>query len=289
MPQALLEDFDVLRRLDDHDARLIGEGGEAKVYVQRPGTIVRIGRPGASLSHAEARAVLLREIADNASHLPFRTPVVDRVVALGGRVVTLERQLDGEPVSHLLKSAHGRARSHLLANYLESAARIGDIEIERDYFGPLIGDITLRATGWQDYLARRLAHSSDRCPPDLKGAISALASARFAEPSRPALVHLDFFPSNVLAMDSTVTAALDFGASTIMGDARMELWSAVAYLDPEISPDASDADREQAVAFLHARHLADEYVKARRWLAAYWSFAQNDDGLMAWCRRVLLT
>ena len=288
MQQALLDDLGVLRRIDDHAARLIGAGGEAQVYVQRPGQVVRIGRPGTTLEAAQSRAMLLEEIAANAGHLPFRTPVVDRVVEIGGRVVTLERELVGEPVSRLLKTVHGAARSRLLANYLESAARIGEIGIERDYFGPLTGDVTLRATTWHGYLSRRLAVSLDQCPPELDAAIATLVNERFAEPERPALVHLDFFPSNVLAIDDTVSAVLDFGASTIIGDARMELWSAAAYLDPEISPDANAADRAQAMAFLQARHLDADYAKARRWLAAYWSFAQDDVAVMRWCRRVLL-
>jgi aminoglycoside phosphotransferase (APT) family kinase protein len=230
----------------------------------------------------------LREIAGSAATLTFRTPVVLSVDLVGDRVVVIEQLLPGEPVSQLFERLSGQARARLLADYLDTASKIEQVRVTRPYYGPLLGDRSSRYTCWSDFARARAAQNVRRCPPDLRAAVAAEAGGTWDEPARPAVVHLDYFPPNVLAEEDAVTAVLDFGASTIIGDARMEAWSAVAYLDAEISPQAKDGDRAQAMTWLADQGLADGYPKARRWLAASWSFATDDPALMAWCRRVLL-
>ena len=74
----------------------------------------------------------------------------------------------------------------------------------------------------------------------------------------------------------------------MMGDRRMDVIGAVAYLDPLISPTASDADRSVAEEWLTEHGLADVYEPMRRWIAAFWSAAVDDARLQEWCRSVLL-
>jgi aminoglycoside phosphotransferase (APT) family kinase protein len=281
-------DQDILARLGRPLAPLLGAGGEAQVYALGADRIVRLMHVGASLADAEARAALLREIATHARHLPFRTPAVESVTEMDGRILAIEARLPGEPVSHVLAGHEGAAREKLLADYLDTASAISTISVERPFFGPLIGGQDLRAATWNGFLQARLRESLAACPEDLRAALASAAATPLPEPARPALVHLDYFPANVLAQDSRVTAVLDFGPSAVIGDARMEAWSAVAYLDAELSPAATDADRAQAMAWLAQHDLLTDYGPAKRWLAAYWSFARDDAALMAWCRRILL-
>ena len=281
-------DSDILAELGVPGAISLGAGGEARVYALPGHRVARIMRPGAQLADAQARAGLLREIAGSAATLTFRTPVVESVSMMGDRVVVIEARLPGEPVSTLLEQVSSATRSRLVADYLDTATTIHRIRLTRPYFGPLIGDRALRVGHWSDFTRARLMQNARRCPSDLRAAVLREAAAAWAEPVRPGLVHLDYFPPNVLAEGDAITAVLDFGASSVIGDPRMEAWSAVAYLDAEISPQANDEDRQQAMAWLNARGLGEGYAQARRWLAASWSHASNDAALMAWCRRVLL-
>lgn len=284
----IASDQDILARLGHARAPLLGAGGEAQVYALDEDRIVRLMHPGASLADAEARAALLREIAANGQHLPFRTPKVESVTEMDGRILAIEARLPGAPVSHVLARPEGAAREKLLADYLDSAGLISTIAVARPFFGPLIGGHGLRAASWNGFLQARLRESLAACPQDLRAALAIAAETPLPEPARPALVHLDYFPANVLAQNNRVMAVLDFGPSAVIGDARMEAWSAVAYLDAELSPAATEADRAQAMAWLAERDLLAGYETARRWLASYWSFAIDDAALMAWCRRVLL-
>ncbi|ODT69511.1 MAG: hypothetical protein ABS75_16505 [Pelagibacterium sp. SCN 63-23] len=284
----ILNDAQVLERLGVPGAQMLGAGNEASVYVLGPDRVIRIMKPGASLEQARVRAGLLGEIAVAAASLPFRTPQVELVAELEGRIFAVEKRLGGSTVAECLGTLHGEARARLVESYLETASSIGAIPIDRAKFGPLFGDVGLLAATWNGFLKARLALSATTCPQELREAVRAVAEIELTEPERGALVHLDYFPGNVLAEKGTISAVLDFGASSIIGDARMEAWSAVAYLDAEISPMARDSDRLQAMDWLGRNGLLAEYGRAKNWLAAYWSFAIDDAALMAWCRRVLL-
>lgn len=279
----------VLAELGEIGATLIGAGGEAQVYAMPGNRVARIMRPGARLADAQERAAFLGEIAASAGFLAFRTPVVESVSLIGGRVAVIEERLPGEPVSELLGRLEGKARRRLVADYLDTATRIRQVQLTRPYFGPLIGSRALRATRWSDFTRARLMQSARNCPVDLRPAVILAAQTRWAEPQRPALVHLDYFPPNVLGEGDGITAVLDFGVSSVFGDPRLEAWSAVAYLDAELSPQANDEDRQQAGEWLVESGLDQDYAMARRWLAASWSHASDDESLMTWCRRILLT
>ncbi len=283
----MIDDADVLAGLGATGADLLGSGGEARVYVLGGNRVARIMRPGARLADAMARSHLLAEIAAARGNLPFATSEVESVEQVAGRIVSIEPRLSGEPLSHLLSSVTGSMRRELLQSYFDTAGRLREIQVSREYYGPLIGNPALRGTSWSTFAAARLEQSARTCPVDLRDAVAAQAAVALPEPSRAALVHLDYFPANVLALDGEISAVLDFGPSAVIGDARMDAWSAVAYLDPEITPQATAEDHEQGIAWLAQNGLADGYPAARRWLAAYWSFACDDASLMDWCRRIL--
>ena len=280
-------DKDVLAYLGYPRATLLGAGGEAQVYALNDAHIVRILHAGALPSDAEHRASVLAEIKTGARHLRFQIPSVDSVQAWNGRVFSIEPRLSGQPVSQLLKTMSGIDRSNLLIDYLNVARQIRSISLNRSGYGPLRHELSLSTTSWKEFLRARLEWSLVRCPTDLRSAVAATLGVGLPEPAHPALLHIDYFPANVLAEGSTVKAVLDFGPSTIMGDARMEAWSAVAYLDSEMSPDATEADRDVAMAWLADQDLMENYPDAKRWLAGYWSFAADDPALMRWCRRIL--
>lgn len=278
-------DYAILAALDAAGAPLLGTGSEARVYGHGD-QVIRIHATGTRLADAQARARLLEQIAAGATHLRFLTPHVLDVSLHDRRVVTRERRLPGRPVSQMLPALSGTDRQTLLLSYLDAIPQIAGIDLPARSYGALLGQETFDS--WQALSRARLNANLSACPADLRQAVADTAECQLPEPQRPSLVHLDYFPANVLCAGTEITAVLDFGSSTLIGDARMDAWSAVAYLDPEISPAFGADDRLLALEWLEGQGLAAHYPAARRWLAAYWSFAVDDADLMRWCRRILL-
>jgi aminoglycoside phosphotransferase (APT) family kinase protein len=116
---------------------------------------------------------------------------------------------------------------------------------------------------------------------NVAAAISALDAA-------PAFIHLDYFAGNVMFDQNQLSAVIDFGYSSIIGDRRMNALVAAAYLvTPRITPTVSADDQAIAFAWLRERDLFTYYERGLPWLAAYWTFASDDIELYAWCSSIL--
>ena len=102
-------------------------------------------------------------------------------------------------------------------------------------------------------------------------------------------MHLDAFTGNMLTDGTRITAVLDIGPTSVAGDRRLDPLSAAVYLaSPDITPVATPADVDVAMSWLHAAGLDQWFEPARRWLAAFWSFAVDDPRVLRFCRAVLL-
>jgi Ser/Thr protein kinase RdoA (MazF antagonist) len=269
-----------------HDA-LLGRGGEALVYALDAERVARIYHKGAGRATVDARAALLQELSGSAHGVPFAIPAVLETLVVEGRIVTVERRLPGRPLIDLLGEAVGSTRSALIRSYLDAAAHIGDLIADRPWYGDLMGGGAIRTATFGDYLAQRAARSLAVGEEFAQIDPRALAAA-LPEPSAGALVHLDAFPGNMLADGEGITAVVDFGVVAIVGDRRLDPLTAVAYLTPAITPTATDEDRRVAHAWLEEKELADLFLPAQRWIAAFWSFASNDEPLYEWCQSILL-
>nr|WP_274532683.1 phosphotransferase [Devosia sp. Root413D1] len=217
--------------------------------------------------------------------MAFATPEVERLVEVGGRVAVIERRLPGTPFSQALSEAQGAERQQLLLSYLEAASQIGDIAIKRDFFGDLGSERAIRRPSYRDYLQARLEMTRS-----LPGPLSHLPITDLdgiPDCSSGTFVHFDFFPGNVLVEAGRVTAVIDFGATSMIADRRLDCWSAVAYLDAELAPEANLEDRALALHWLEQRGFGAEFAAAKRWIASYWCFAFDDPKVSAWCSRVL--
>ncbi|KQU98087.1 aminoglycoside phosphotransferase family protein [Devosia sp. Root105] len=279
------EDLGTLSALGAPDPPLLGEGGEARVYALGHRQVLRLMRPGASLTQQRVRAELLAEIAAGRGAIAFATPEVERLVEIDGRVAVIERRLPGIPFSQALSEAQGAERQQLLLSYLEAASQIGDIAIKRDFFGDLGSERAIRRPSYRDYLQARLEMTRS-----LPGPLSHLPITDLdgiPDCSSGAFVHFDLFPGNVLVEAGRVSAVIDFGATSMIADRRLDCWSAVAYLDAELSPEANLEDRALALHWLEQRGFGAEFAAAKRWIASYWCFAFDDPKVSAWCTRVL--
>jgi hypothetical protein len=65
----------------------------------------------------------------------------------------------------------------------------------------------------------------------------------------------------------------------IVDDRRLNPLAAVAYVNAVFTPEATDADRAVGQGWRAERSLGELCAPARRSVAAYWSFAQDDQRL----------
>lgn len=266
----------------------LGQGGESTVFALDQDRILRVNHNGNNQAHVNCRSALLSELAHTAGQVSFAIPHILEAIDIEGHVVTIERRLPGRPMMQLLAELKGEARAVLVRSYLKTAVQIADLAIHRPWYGDLCHELAVQAPTFRAYLEQRARHSLQAAGYEFSAVDAAQLAAALPEPDGPALVHLDAFPGNMLAEGETITAVLDFGVTSIIGDGRFNPLVAAIYLDPPITPPANDRDRAVAQEWLADNDLAILFEPARNWIAAYWSFAQDDIMLYRWCRSILL-
>lgn len=278
----------LLVKLGIDGSALLGYGGESWVFALDADRIARVNRCGTSRIQVANRSALLSELARSAQKVSFSIPLPLETELIEGYIVTIEPRLPGRPLIQLLAETTAATRASLIRAYLNAAAQIGELTIDRPWYGDLMDSNAIRTTSFRAYLEQRARRSLTTAVRDFQAVNPALLAAALPEPEKPAFVHLDVFPGNVLADGETITAVLDFGASSLIGDRRLDPLAAAVYLTPAITPTATDLDRALAQEWLAANGLANLYAALQQWIAAYWSFAVNDISLHQWCLSILL-
>ena len=283
--RAVLEAFGVAER------DLLGGGGEARVYALDPGRVLRVLHEQGP-DDIRPRSELVGELRASGP-VPFDLPEIQEVGAVGDRTWVIERRLPGTSVADLLARLDGSARRALVVAHLQAAARLGDLALRpRPWLGDLIAPDPVRAPTWRAYAERKVAASLSRAPGFEYLDPEALAAALpHLDPDgdRPSFVHLDAFAGNMLADGDRITAVLDIGYTSVLGDRRLDPVTAAVYLcSDEITPAATGDDRAVAHRWLSGQGLDRWYEPVRRWIAGYWAHAVDDANLHRWCRRVLL-
>lgn len=283
----------VLADLGLQPGDLLGAGGEAEVYALGPDRVVRVHRQPAA-AHVRAIAELCASL--DRSAVPYALPELLEVHERDGVSWSIERRLPGRPLDSLLPALRGTARATALTAYLEGAAAFGALGLPAGWpggCGELLTTEQLRADRWGDLLAARLRLQLDQARPVLAGVVPALGDvarriageARTEESGAPCLVHGDWFPGNVLVGDDLrVTAALDLGWLTVVGDPSHDLRSAAVFL--EVRPWGQPGDDAIVLAVVRrllgpdAGHLVD---RTRRFEQARFAFVDEDPHLHRWC------
>lgn len=267
---------------------LLGAGGEAAVYALDGGRVLRVLHEGGTLDDVTRRRDLLDELGR--SHPAFALPCVLEVGERAGRVYALEVRLPGRSVSEMLGEVEGSARARLVEAYLDAAASLGDLQVApRAGFGDLLRSDAISTPTWREYLAARARASLQGSPPEFARVDPDELAAALPDASCGAFVHLDAFAGNMLTDGTRITAVIDIGPTSLLGDRRLDPLSAAVYLaSPEITPTARPEDMTVASGWLAAAGLSDWFEPARRWLAAYWAWATDDHDLARWCRAVLV-
>ncbi len=266
----------------------LGHGSEAWVYALGDDRVVRIVRGGGRVDDVVRRHQLVSHL--RRARPSFALPDVLEVGEAGGRVFAVERRLPGRSVLDELRSCVGVARRRLVESYLDTAAALGDLPLgPRRDFGDLVSEDPITTATWRAYLAERAAANLSRSTSEFRSIDPDALVDGLPEAAAPAFVHLDAFAGNMLTDGTRITAVIDIGSTCVAGDRRFDPLSAAVYLaSPEITPAATAADVEVAMGWLRAAGLQHWFEPARRWLAAFWSFAVDDPNLLRWCRQVLL-
>jgi aminoglycoside phosphotransferase (APT) family kinase protein len=278
----------VLQRLGVGADALLGHGGEAWVYALDHARVVRVLHAGGRAEHLLRRRRLVDELVR--ARPVFALPEVLDIGEHDGRVFAIERRLAGRSLMEELTTREGDARRRLVEAHLDAAASLGDLHLEpREGFGDLMVDDPITTSTWRAYLEQRAAANLERSTPDLRSIDPVPLAAALPEPGAAAFVHLDAFTANMLTDGTRITAVLDFGATSIAGDRRLDPLSAAVYLaSPDITPTATPTDVDVAMSWLRNAGLHDWFEPARRWLGAFWAFASDDPVVLAFCRAVLL-
>jgi Ser/Thr protein kinase RdoA (MazF antagonist) len=281
----------VLRALGVDPLALLGRGGEATVYALDDERVARVLRHPDRAGVQHRRALVAELLTGGA---PFALPEILDVGEVDGRVFTIERRLPGRPLRDVLAATDaGAARDELVERYLEAAQALGHLHLRsRGWFGELIGleGEALRAPAWRGFLAVRAARSLAHAGWVGASPVPARLADGLPDVRNGAFVHLDVCAANVLVDGGAVTAVLDIGPTAVVGDAAMNALTAAVHLAaPEITPAVRPRDVAVARSWLRSTGLDDRFEPARRWLAAYWSFATDDVPLQSWCRSVLGT
>lgn len=280
------------------DGDRLGSGGEATVYARDAHEVVRIfgddpGPEGAELVGIYRRWAAGRDRPDIAGRSFALPTVVDDGFTHGLHWQILER-IPGTEVGTLLTRIPPRRRGALLTAYLRTSTEVAAVDTSPT-FGTLLGG--RRFGSWAECLRDRLTVPSPQLRAHLAATVAGFDDvvARFdadldrlyAGPAR--LVHVDYFPGNVMAIDSDsgyrVSGVLDFASHSLFGDPLLDVVGAVLMAD--MLTDVTEEEKQhlavEAVSLVGNR-LAEVMETYRVFYALYYAM---DDGLVTWSSRQL--
>lgn len=278
----------VLDRFGVKPSDLLGHGGEAWVYALGDQRVLRVLHGSGSCDHVSERQALVDELRRGAA-ATFELPQVLECGSVAGRSYAIERRLPGVSVGDALGRLARPERRILVERHLDAAHALGDLHLDdRPWFGELMGTAPVRTSTWRAYLVAKVTKSLSQAP-GFEHLDPAGLAADLPDLAEASFVHLDAFAGNMLSIGPEITAVIDFGATSIRGDRRIDPLSAAVYLcAPPITPHADDDDRRVALAWLANAGLAEYFEPTRRWIAGFWAWATDDRKLHEWCRTVLL-
>jgi putative membrane protein len=284
----------MVQRFNVTPAGLLGRGGESEVYALDAGRVLRIYKAGAPEDYIARRTEFYAAL--QARQPPFELPDVLESGVIEGRRYTIERRMRGSDFAAVLPSLSGADRERALTSYLRTAGLIGTLTFPEQPFGELLAPgEPLQHVSWPAFLWERMQQTFSRSRTHLVRDVPRIDAvvqhvraelAALEGIAQRSLVHGDYFPGNCYidaALD--VYGVGDFGYTTVVGDARMDLAGAVAYLE------VVDGYRPEDTPFL-MRLLAEWYGgDIARWIdlyRLYYSFyfsdcIATDPRTYAWC------
>lgn len=277
------------------DGVRLGSGGEATVYTRDDHEVVRVFRGDPGPDGTELTAVYRRwATAPDAAGRVFDLPTVLDDGFTHGLHWQILRRIPGTEVGKLLTRTAPSRRAELLSAYLGASTGVAAIDASPS-FGTLLGGRVFDR--WADCLRDRLTVPSPQLRAHLAATVVGFADvvARFDAAldglydGPPVLVHVDYFPGNVMAVDTDdgyrVSGVLDFASHSLLGDPLLDVVGAVLMAD--MLTDVTTAEKHrlavEAVSLVGDR-LAEVMETYRLFYALYYAM---DDALVPWSSREL--
>lgn len=287
-----------LARAGHHAGPVLGAGMEGVVVGLGPDLVAKAwyARPADDLRRLQGFYEAVEE-----SGLALATPRILDVLDVLGLGVSIERRLHGRTLAEVTPSGDGIGCTAVDGVVAVLAALRGVVATPAMAVLPVLGGeapfdpdvpfaaslaalVERRVRRFRPVLAARL--------PDLDRTTAAVGAALRALPDvRPALLHGDLVPANVLVDDAgTPTALLDLGFLSTVGDPRFDAAVAAGVHDM-YGPRARDTEAQLDRAVVDA--LGDEQVVLHLYRAAYALVTSNvysasgGDGHFAWCVAML--
>lgn len=274
----------------------LGRGGEAHVYALDAERVLRLHRnpdPAAAAGYVRTIGALYDRLDRDA--VPFALPTVLEVHEEDVSW-SIERRLPGRALDSLLPALHAEERRRAIAGYVDGAAAFAALGVPAGFgegCGELFTEELLRTDTWAELLVERLTLQHEKgasvlaaAVPDLERAVERILTMAASEPSDGrTLVHGDYFPGNVLLDDDLrVSAVLDLGWLTVVGDPVHDVRSAVAFWEVRRWSEPNDALHLLDAAARHLGPDAPELVaRTRRFEQLRFAFVAEDPHLHAWC------
>ena len=277
---------------------LVAKGMEAEVYRYDADHVLKLYSGTASLAR-------LRRLQEFYARLDTRSasyalPQIDTIIEKEGSIITLEKWREGRPMSDLLPSLDQMQLEQCMQTYLAAALELQGVGLRQPLDRYKLFDeegISSTVDGdWHQFLMRLLAKQLGQVAPYLAGDVADFdAKVRrlqtiLAQPymGQYTLIHGDFFPGNLLVdAAGKVTALLDFGLLTMIGDYLFDIATSWVFFDMYDTLQANLRERYLAMVLdrlgEHARGVLYRYVLLYSMISANTYSRTCEDGHYQWC------
>lgn len=278
------------------EADRLGGGNQTQVFALDETTIIRPYPSHLPLAFLKRQRDFYNSL--DTSTVSFKTPMILELGVVDGVPYTLEPLLQGRDLQSALEGLADKQRQNALKSYLNTARKIRTLVEGKVPFGEVLVSSPIQADEWTSYLERRidatLLETGNEIGRDVPGLETAVQRWRSLLPlvadAKPELVHGDYFPGNVMVDEAgAVTAVIDFSASTVMGDWRLDVVTACIFLELTANVTRDDIafckSEVEKLLGSEATPLAQLY---RLYYALYYTFTRDSDPpLYRWCVSVL--
>jgi fructosamine-3-kinase len=220
----------------------LSSGMEVEVYTYGPDAVLKLYAGTTSLADLLTLQAFYNVL--DRQHVPYGLPRIHTVAQEDHFLITIEQRLASTRLSALLPRLTTDQLETVMQRYLNAALAVSSIQTPPAWDRYKLFDpdhLSTRSDGdWHQFLARYLRHKLAQVSPYLSRDVSQFAAkvehlqAILDQPYRGEyrLIHGDFCPSNLLvSADTHVTALLDFGLLTMVGDRLFDLATGWVFFD----------------------------------------------------------
>ena len=292
------EKLSILQQFGLTSENQLSRGMEAEVYGYGNDRVVKLYADHKHLVHLQTLQTFYNAI--NRKALSYELPHIESVAVQGNFCVSIERFLRGRGMDTILPTLGRGELNQMMVTYLNAQIKLSKLtypsnlnryllfDAERissfdtgDWNHFLLGFLEQRLTASQAYLQKDVIDFQQKLT---------LMKEVLSQPyqSQLQLIHGDYFPGNLLVDGSgKVTALLDFGILTMLGDPLFDIATGWVFFDMYDELQSNLRERYLAVVLdrlgEQVRGKLYCYVLLYSLLSANTYSATCDDGHYQWC------